>query len=233
MEFDEKIELVSKLLNFASSNNNHGDLEDVRNITMDAIASSIQNYLIALKLSTHLSDIKYLQENIWEGFVENDLVDLDHNFNGFIKDAFYNALFISIETNFRAIAKHFEARANTINKTSIKETFEKLLSMISFFAGITAYERDVIIYFFYLRNTMHNFGIHTKPNHSLEIGDNTSVINKSKVKLELIQNQPNNITGKEQLLLIEQVIKVIIRFNSLIPTAERVKHPLADFDYNG
>lgn len=80
---------------------------------------------------------------------------------------------------------------------------------------------------------MHNFGIHTKPNHSLEIEDNTSVINKSKVKLELIQNQPNNITGKEQLLLIEQVIKVIIRFNSLIPTAERVKHPLADFDYNG
>ncbi|KNB61180.1 MULTISPECIES: hypothetical protein [Chryseobacterium] len=232
MEFDEKIELVSKLLDFASSNNNHGDLEDIRNITIDAIASSIQNYLIALKLSTHLNDISYLQKNIWEGFSQEDLVPVDFNFNGFIKDAFYNALFIIIETNFRAVAKHFEARVDTINKTSIKATFENLLSMITFFTSVTTYERDVMFYFFYLRNTMHNFGIHTKTNHSLEIDDKASLIDQSKVKLELIQDQPNNITAKEQLLLIEQVIKVIIRFNSLIPIAERIKHPLADFDYN-
>lgn len=233
MKLTEKIELVSKLLDFTSSNNNFADQEDVRSITMDAIAQSIQNYLIALKLSEHLHDHKYLKENIWEGFVEKDITDVDFNFSGFIKDAFYNALFISIETNFRAVAKHFEASADTINKTSIKATFENLLSVITFFNGITNYERDVIFYFFYLRNTMHNFGIHTKPNHRLEIEDKTSVIDQSNVKLELIQNQTNKITTKEQLLLLERVIKVVVRFNSLIPTTEKIEHPLANFDYNG
>ncbi|MDC8105005.1 hypothetical protein MTQ00_10680 [Chryseobacterium sp. B21-037] len=232
MKFEEKIELVSKLLDYSYSNNNYADQDDIRSITMDAIAQSTQNYLIALKLSEHLNDIGYINAKIWEGFAEDDLEIIDHNFNGFIKDAFYNALFIAIETNFRAVAKHFEARTDTINKTSIKTTIENLLSMITFFTGVTTYEKDVIFYFFYLRNTMHNFGIHTKPNHSLEIDDKTSLIDQSKVKLELIQNQTNNITTKEQLLLIEQVLKVIIRFNSLIPTTEKIEHPLANFDYN-
>lgn len=80
---------------------------------------------------------------------------------------------------------------------------------------------------------MHNFGIHTKPNQSLEIEDKKSIIDSSKIKLELIQNQTNNISSENLFLLFEQVLKVVIRLNSMIPANEKIKHPLADFDYNG
>lgn len=232
MKVKQKIELISKLLNFASTNNNHSDLEDIRSITLDTIAQGIQNYLIALKLSEHLNDINYVKEKIWKDFVKDDLKVVNYNFNGYIKDAFFNSLFISVESNFRTVAKHFEATEGQINNTSIKTTFTNLLSIISFFTSITSYEKDVITYFLYLRNTVHNFGIHTKPSYTLEIEDATSVINQSKVKLELIQNKTNNISSENLYLLFEQVMKAVIKFNSLIPSTENIKHPLVDFGYN-
>lgn len=233
MKLNEKIDLIFKLLNYASQNNLHADEEDIRSITMDSISQSIQNYYISLILSESLEDIKFVNANISEEFVAEELDIVNHNYNGFIKDALFNALFISIESNIRTIARHYEAKANDINNTSIKITFENLLKTISLFAGISADEKKVILFFFYLRNTMHNFGIHTKPNQSLEIEDKKSIIDSSKIKLELIQNQTNNISSENLFLLFEQVLKVVIRLNSMIPANEKIKHPLADFDYNG
>ncbi|QRA41411.1 MULTISPECIES: hypothetical protein [Chryseobacterium] len=232
MKLNEKIDLIFKLLNFASLNNLHADEEDIRSITMHSISQSIQNYYISLILSEKLEDIKFVNANISEEFAVEELEVVNYNYQGFIKDALFNALFISIESNIRAIARHYEAKVNDINNTSIKITFENLLKTISLFNGISADEKKVILYFFYLRNTMHNFGINTKPKQAIDIEDKTSIVDTSKVKLELIQNQTNNISSKNLFLLFEQVLKVIIRLNSMIPSNEKIKHPLADFDYN-
>lgn len=233
MKLNEKIDLIFKLLNFASLNNLHADEEDIRSITMHSISQSIQNYYISLILSEKLEDIKFVNANISEEFAVEELEVVNYNYQGFIKDALFNALFISIESNIRAIARHYEAKVNDINNTSIKITFENLLKTISLFNGISADQKKVILYFFYLRNTMHNFGINTKPKQAIDIEDKTSIVDTSKVKLELIQNQTNNISSKNLFLLFEQVLKVIIRLNSMIPSNEKIKHPLADFDYNG
>ncbi|WP_312285858.1 hypothetical protein [Chryseobacterium gleum] len=233
MKLNEKIDLIFKLLNFASLNNLHADEEDIRSITMHSISRSIQNYYISLILSEKLEDIKFVNANISEEFAVEELEVVNYNYQGFIKDALFNALFISIESNIRAIARHYEAKVNDINNTSIKITFENLLKTISLFNGISADQKKVILYFFYLRNTMHNFGINTKPKQAIDIEDKTSIVDTSKVKLELIQNQTNNISSKNLFLLFEQVLKVIIRLNSMIPSNEKIKHPLADFDYNG
>lgn len=113
------------LLNYASQNNLHADEEDIRSITMDSISQSIQNYYISLILSESLEDIKFVNANISEEFVAEELDIVNHNYNGFIKDALFNALFISIESNIRTIARHYEAKANDINNTSIKIYFRK------------------------------------------------------------------------------------------------------------
>ncbi|AZB27417.1 hypothetical protein EG339_23900 [Chryseobacterium bernardetii] len=234
MKTNEKIDLAGNLLNFISDNNTYSDLEDVRSITIDSIAQSVQSFLISIILSKELENIDYVQAKIYDKYTSADLETLGHNFDGFIKDAVFTKLFISTEINFRTIARHLEANPGSINKTSIKATFEKLLdtNVTNLFSTIDAYEKDIIIYFFYLRNTIHNVGIHTNPNHSIEIEDKTSVINTAKVKLELIENQTNNINYKDSLLLFEQVIKVLIKFNSLLPVGQQIKHPLADFGYN-
>lgn len=57
--------------------------------------------------------------------VENEHEVLNHNFNGFIKDALVNTLFISIEVNFRSVSRYLEASVDKLNKTSVRLTFEK------------------------------------------------------------------------------------------------------------
>lgn len=234
MKVEEKIDLVGRLLNFISANNNFSDYEDIRSITIDSFAVAVQYFFISLILSKELQKIDYVQSKISDQFKEFDLKDIEFNFDGFVKDALFTKLFISVESNFRTIARHLEKTTDDINNTSIKITFERLLdaNKTNLFTTIDAIDKDIIICFFYLRNTIHNFGIHTKPNHILEIEDSTSLISKSKVTIELVQNQPNSISTENLLLLFEQVIKVIIKFNSVIPTTEKIKHPLADFGYN-
>ncbi|SMO97119.1 hypothetical protein SAMN06265171_1202 [Chryseobacterium rhizoplanae] len=232
-ELNEKIQLAIKLLGLVTENTSYSDKEDIRSITIDSIAETLQSFYISLLLSKELHNIEYINSKISPQFKESDLDDIQFNFEGLVKDALFTKFFICIESNLRSIARHFEAAKGNIEKTSIKATFENLFDVnkTDFFTSIKSNDKDVILFFFYLRNTMHNFGIHSdsNPNQIIQIEDTSSVIDRSKVTLELIQNQTNNIIYKDLLLLFEQVIKIIIRLNSLIPSTEKIKHPLADF----
>ncbi|MDN3694322.1 hypothetical protein QWZ06_19565 [Chryseobacterium tructae] len=231
MNINEKIDFTGNLINFIGENNTHPDSEDIRSITIDSIAQAFQNFWISLKLSKELQSIDFVQEKISDQFKESDLEDIEFNLDGFIKDALFTRLFISLESHLKTIARHFETKPFDIYDDSIKNTFKNLLEKIVFFTDISDYEKNVVFYFFYLRNTIHNFGIQNRKTQILEIEDPTSVVSQLKFELKLIKGKTNVISSLELLLLFEQVIKVIIKLNSLIPTNEIIKHPLADFDY--
>ncbi|MDV2493957.1 hypothetical protein CMU02_14665 [Elizabethkingia anophelis] len=57
MKINEKIDLSGNLLNFISDNNTYTDLEDVRSITIDSIAQSVQSFLFSLSYQKNLKTL--------------------------------------------------------------------------------------------------------------------------------------------------------------------------------
>jgi len=221
VELNKRIDKVGNLLNFVHDTNTIKNLFDARNITISIIAVNVENFFIALKLSDSLLDVKYCKANFTDELEVKHLETLNFNYHGFIRDGFFNSIFIVIENHFRQLAEHYQVRESD----SIKLVFKRL-SENMIFESITEQEKKVFYFMCYLRNTMHNIGLQTKDNSYLDIHDANSIFENQKITLSLTKDSFNSINFDGFMLLIEQVIKLVIRINQLMPQDDIITHRL-------
>jgi len=232
MNYLQKIDNIGNLLNFINSQNNFPDYEDIRNITVDAFAQNTQNYLIALNLANNLNNIEFIQNEISDQFVEHDLEIINFNFDGFIKDAFFVKSFILFENHIRQIALFYELTPNTLNVQSINTTIKNITGQNKIsFINISESEIEILLFYCYLRNTMHNIGFQTQADKQINLNDVNSVISNENHTLKLTQNSANEITFTEFILLIEQVFKILIKIDSQLPKTDKIEHKLNTIGY--
>lgn len=235
MSINDKIEVVSKILDLARNGKEHSNQKDIRSVTTHILTLTIQNYLITLILSRNLSNLDYLKNNIYEGYEEEDIADLEYNFGGYQTNALLINLFVYIENHIRQIAKYYETATQTLNVYSITSTFKNIINRdkLELFADDIANEDLKLFEFFcYVRNTMHNGGFHTHPSTSISITDEQSIFGSQTKSIALTQNQPNRISFEKQWLLYEQIIKLVIKLNSIIPLIEFIEHQFVQIGFN-
>lgn len=221
---------ILELLIFTQENDTFNNINDIRSITINGIFKQIENLNIAVTLSEKINDLEYLKSNISESIQSESINDIFYNYEGFIKDAFFMKCFILVENHINQIAEFYEKSKNDIKHySSVNTTFKNLTNSdkSSLFSSLTQYDIDLFDFYCYLRNTNHRIGFQTKTYKSINIFDESSVINKSQIKLELIEGKGNTIDTQSLFLLQEQIIKLIIKVNSKIPTEDYIEHILA------
>lgn len=233
-QIENKIDSVGKLQNYLGIKDSYSNESDVRSITVHSLCQTTQNYLFALILSKSLLNVDFCKENISDQLESTDLPTVSNNFDGFIKNGFFINCFVYIENHLRQIAIHYESSKGKLNDRSITQTFLNLTDKkkISYFSTVSEDEIKLFKFFCYLRNTMHNAGFQNGTDKSIEINDSDSVIKTDKTELKLIKDQANNISFNEQLLLIEQICKLILKINSLIPESDYIEHRFVELGYN-
>src|SRR5690606_4276893 len=163
MNYLQKIDNIGNLLNLINYQNNFPYYEDIRNITVDAFAQNTQIYLIALNLANNLNNIKFVKSEMSDQIVEEDIEILNFNFDGFLKDAFFVKSFILFENHIRQIALFYESTPNTLNVQSINTTIKNITDQNKIsFINISQSEIEILLFYCYLRNTMHNIGFQTQ-----------------------------------------------------------------------
>lgn len=232
-ELDRRIITVQNLLNYISENDSFENREDVRSITIHTLAQTTQNFWFSLILSKNLLDISFCKSHFSDQIETNDLATISYNFDGFIKNAFFTNSFVYIENHIRQIALNYESENNVINIISITNTFRNLMNQnkISIFNSLDENDFKLFEFFCFMRNTMHNAGFQTKDNQSIEIFDSNSVINQSRVTISLSKDSANDLTFDNQLLLQEQIIKLVLKINSAIPENDFIKHRFSDIGF--
>lgn len=232
MKYIDKIDSSGNLLNFINSQNTFTDKEDIRNLTIDAFAQNTQNFFIALDLAKNLEKIHFVNTEISDQFIEDDLQIVNYNFDGFIKDAFFVKSFILFENHIRQIASFYELTPNNLNVQSINATIKNVTDNSKLaFINISQPEIDILLFFCYLRNTMHNIGFQTQTDKQITLNDSSSVISTDSHTLELKQNGANVITFTEFILLIEQVFKILVKIDSQLPLTDKIEHRLNTIGY--
>ncbi|TRX37819.1 hypothetical protein FNW52_02670 [Flavobacterium sp. ZT3R18] len=228
----EEIKNLEELNNYCLNFENFKNQEDIRSITNHYICQTIQNFIISIKLSFNLKEIDYCKKNISEQLNDDDLKVLQNNFIAYSKEAFFINFSIIVENHFRQIAIHYENDTNKINVTPIKKTFENIFIENKFNNSLSEDEINTYYFFLYLRNTMHNIGIHTKDDIKINFNDSNSIFTFDKISLSLTENNFNNITFFELVFLIEQVCKLVNKTNLKIESNEFIKHRLVDAGFN-
>lgn len=233
-DLNQKIDKVGAFLNFISEKDTFKNLEDIRSISIHSLAQTTQSYLFSLFLNKELQNIEYVKNNISQEINLEDLATMNYIYDGFIKNAFFINIFVYIENHIRQIALHFEKSLKDINVSSITLTFKNLrnLNKVPHFKSLVDNDEELFTFYCYIRNTMHNVGFQTESDKSLVIIDENSIFKFTKTEIKLIQNSPNNITFEDLLILQEQVIKLILKLNSLIPESEFLKHTFTDLGFN-
>jgi hypothetical protein len=235
MTIDNRIEIVAKVLDLANNGNGHSNRKDIRYVSTHILGLTIQNYLITLILSRNLSDIDYLKSNIYEGYEKEDIPDLEYNFGGYQTNALLINLFVYIENHIRQIASHYETSSNTLNVNSITSTFKNIINRdkLELFANdISTDDKKLFEFFCYVRNTMHNGGFHSHPDASINITDSESIFGNTTKTITLEQNKPNRISFEKQWILYEQIIKLIIKLNSIMPQTDFIEHRFVQTGFN-
>lgn len=97
--------------------------------------------------------------------------------------------------------------------------------------NISEFEIEILLFFCYLRNTMHNIGFQTQTDKQITINDLSSVISIDCHTLKLTQNDANQITFTEFVLLIEQTFKILIKIDSQLPIIDKIEHRLNTIGY--
>lgn len=234
MKLDDKLNLLKDFIAFVQDNDNHSNLDDIRSVTTYSFYQISESFLIGLILSKHLSDIDYCKEKISPNIENSDLQTLEYAFDGYIKDSFFIKLFVLTENHIRQIAKFYESSTNKIDDIPISATFNNLMNSdkISFSTTITEEEKELFRFYCYLRNTMHNIGFQSQGSKQLNILDSNSVINKNDVIIDLTKNSVNSLTFEKSVLLQEQIFKLILKMNSLIPKNDFIEHRLVSIGFN-
>jgi hypothetical protein len=233
-DLNQKIDKVRVFLNFINEKDTFDNLDDIRSISIHSIAQTTQSYLFSLFLSKELENIEYVKKKISQTINQEHLETINYIYDGFLKNAFFINLFLFVENHIRQIALHYEKSLKDININSITLTFKNLrdLNKITLFEGLDDKDEELFTFYCYVRNTMHNVGFQTQSDKYITIIDENSIFKFQKTEIKLIQNSPNNITFEELLILQEQVIKLILKMNSLIPKSDFLKHKFTDLGFN-
>lgn len=235
MKIEDKIEITAKILDLARESKEHPNRKDIRSVTPHILTLTIQNYLITLILSRNLSNLDYLKSNIYDGFEEEDIDDLEYNFGGYQTNALLINLFVYVENHIRQIAIHYESQNQKLNVTSITNTFRNIINkdkLVLFANEIKKEEIELFEFFCYVRNTMHNGGFHTHPDTKIIISDECSIFGSEEKSISLERNQPNRISFEDQWLIYEQIIKLLTKINALIPEKENIEHQFVKLGFN-
>jgi hypothetical protein len=235
MTIDDRISIVSKVLELSQKTIGQNNRKDVRNITTHILASTVQNYLITLVLSRNLSNLEYLKSNIYQGYEEEDIADLEYNFGGYQTNALMINLFVYVENHIRQIADYYSTESQKLNVNSITNTFKNLINpdKIDLFSDeITEQDLKLFEFFCYIRNTMHNGGFHSHPNVTLNINDTNSNLGSETKTITLEKDKPNKVSFEKQWLLYEQIIKLVVKINSIIPESEFIEHRYVSTGFN-
>src|SRR5690554_5090999 len=104
MNLDDKIGIVAKILDLSRNEKDEYNRKDIRDVSTHILTLTIQNYLITLILSRNLSNLDYLENNVYEGFEKEDIADLEFNFGGYQTNTLLINLFVYIENHIRQIA---------------------------------------------------------------------------------------------------------------------------------
>lgn len=232
-EIKRRIIIVQNLLNHISENDVFLNREDVRSITIHSLAQTTQNFWFSLIMSENLFDISFCKINFSDQIENEDLPTVSFNFDGFIRNAFFINSFVYIENHIRQIAINYEDSNNIINITSITKTFRNLMNYnkISLFSSLNENDFKLFEYYCFIRNTMHNAGFQIQENQSIEIHDLNSVINRNRVLMSLSKESANDLTFDNQLLLQEQITKLILKINLSIPEKDFIKHRFSDIGF--
>lgn len=233
-DLNQKIDKVGAFLNFINEKDTFEKLDDIRSISIHSLAQTTQSYLFSLILNKELENIEYVKKNISKTINQEHLETINYIYEGFLKNAFFINLFVYVENHIRQIALHYEKSVKDINATSITLTFKNLrdLNKVTHFKGLDDNDEELFTFYCYIRNTMHNVGFQTESDKSITIMDESSIFKFKKTEIKLIQNSPNNLTFEELLILQEQVIKLILKINSLIPQSDFIKHKFSDIGFN-
>jgi hypothetical protein len=204
--------------------------KDTRSITYNYLAHVVEASLVGLILSKNLFNLEYIKKEINSNIDEDYLPELQNTYDASIKNALFNDSFIAIECHIRSIASYL---GNNILQTSISQTFTNLkdIGKTNVFTNINQDDQNLFSFYCYLRNTMHNCGFQNRNHQEIILSDQNSIINKSTVKLELNSNSGNMMTHMEILLLIEQIVKLIKKIDSVLDNNVYIQHPLSEI-YN-
>lgn len=233
-DIESRIQEVSKLTGILSENDTFNNRQDVRSITIHTLAQTSQNYMFSLLFSKEFMNLKYLKENFSSEIEPQDQPDMLYNFDGYVKNGFFINFFVYVENHIRQIATHYEINKGDLNVTSITKTFKNItdVNKIDLFKTITKSDIELFEFYCYLRNTMHNGGFHTHSNKSISINDEHSRFDTNEVTLRLIENSPNRTGFKDQLLVHEQISKLLLKINALIPTNDFIEHRFTNTGFN-
>lgn len=223
---DYRIHQISKLTDFINSNDTFPNRKDIRRITLHTLALTSQNFMFSLILSKELMNLNYCKNKISPSIELEDLETMHYNFDGYVKNAFFINSFVCIENHLRQIASYYERKPNDINVTSITQTFKNLIDKRKtiLFQNFTNTDIELFEFYCFLRNTMHNVGFQTQNNKDIVIKDRDSVLNVDEIRIVLLKNSPNRITFDLQMLLHEQIIKLILKINSSLTSADFIEH---------
>ena len=144
-------------------------------------------------------------------------------------------LFVYVENHIRQIANHYETPNQKLNINSITSTFKNIINRdkLELFADdITNEDLKLFEFFCYVRNTIHNGGFHTHTDTRINITDQNSIFGTEEKTISLDQNQPNRISFEKQWLMYEQLIKLVIKLNSVIPEIEFIEHRFVQTGFN-
>lgn len=232
-EHTKRVLSVKNLVNYISINDIFENKEDVRSITIHTLAQTAQNFWFSLILSENLFDISYCKSHFSFEIETSDLPTIIYNYDGFIKNAFFLNSFIYVENHIRQIALNYENPNNLINTTSITKTFRNLMNVnkTSLFSSLNENDFKLFEFYCFMRNTMHNAGFQTQENQAIEIFDIYSIINKDRIVIKLSKDSSNDLNFQDQLLLQEQIIKLIFKINLLIPINDFIKHRFSDLGF--
>lgn len=233
-EINQLIENLEDLNNLISDEINKHNENDIRNVTLDLVATQIQGFRTSLILSKKINKKQLFENNNNEHYSDIEIKTFISNFANYQIDAFFINTFIYIETHIRLIAKHYENSNIKILNIKISETFKNLTNTnkIQLFENISEENKLLFQFYLSLRNTVHTGHFHTWDYKSFIINDKFSIINKTEKKLELHKNKFVEINPFEKLLLIEQIIKLILKINTKIPNNTIIKHSYVDIGYN-
>lgn len=231
---NDKVESIKSLINYIGINETFENQDDIRSISVHALYQVTQSFLYTFILSTQIEDIKYCKNNFSDNINSEHIPILLENYHGFIINAFFINSFVHVENHIRQIGLHYEEKAEEINETSITKTFRNLMNKnkTDLFQNITENDFKLFEFYCFVRNTMHNAGFHTKPDKIIIIEDKNSIINISKIEIILKENTANSISLNNLLVIQEQITKLVLKINTLIPKTDLIKHRFSDIGFN-
>ncbi|WP_281336991.1 hypothetical protein [Flavobacterium eburneipallidum] len=233
-EINQLIDNLENLNNLISGEINKHNENDIRNVTLDLVATRIQDFRTSLILSKNINKKWLFENNSNEHYSDIEIKTFISNFVHNQIDAFFINTFMYIEAHIRLIAKYYENSNNKILNFKISQTFENLTNnnKIQLFENISEENKLLFKFYLSLRNTIHTGHFHTWDYDFFIINDKSSIIDKTEKKLELHKNKYVEINPFEKLLLIEQIIKLILKINSKIPNNTIIEHSYVDIGYN-